>query len=107
MFQYDLYHIIWVPEHDGIEGNGKPDEFARQGATQQPFIGLESALGLSKCYTQKDILSCGQMKNIELYGRTETFASKHLYFFLNGVKMESQIRNFLKKIFQYLLDIAN
>ena len=40
--------LIWVPGHQGIEGNEIADELAKTGASS-PYLGSEPHFGLSKC----------------------------------------------------------
>ena len=39
-------HLLWIPEHSGLDGNKKADELARKGSSMQ-FIGPELCFGLS------------------------------------------------------------
>ena len=88
--QRNKVSIIWVPGHQGIEGNEKADELAREGSNKK-LTGPEPAFGISYATQRQLIRDNFTRRHDELWKKLDS--CKHSKHFI--VKSNKRTTNFL------------
>ena len=78
---------MWVPGHNGVEGNEKADEMARKGA-ETPFEGPEPFCGITQARVQVEVDSWEQERVSEAWRKRQGL--RHSKIFIKRTKQRAE-----------------